>query len=186
LRGFTEGCEDKPRPCWYGVVPGVTNFDDVPKILMRTSVWKPETIKSEIDPITQKAVWRITNVSFTDCRIIIGTGYSQTEKINEIDFYDCSHIVLGHLVDFIEYPGTIYPDCFPSDRLEYRSITIFTDDDLLYAKEYGVKSFTLYQRASDDGWKTTLNDLLQYGKLNGYSTKRWQYWKIAIAQGGCG
>ncbi len=24
LRGFTEGCEDQPQPCWYGVVPGVT------------------------------------------------------------------------------------------------------------------------------------------------------------------
>jgi hypothetical protein len=21
LRGFTEGCEGKPQPCWYGIVP---------------------------------------------------------------------------------------------------------------------------------------------------------------------
>jgi hypothetical protein len=26
LRGFVEGCEDKPQPCWYGIVPGVTNL----------------------------------------------------------------------------------------------------------------------------------------------------------------
>lgn len=24
LAGFTEGCEGKPQPCWYGIVPGVT------------------------------------------------------------------------------------------------------------------------------------------------------------------
>jgi hypothetical protein len=24
LRGFVEGCEDKPQPCWYGIVPGQT------------------------------------------------------------------------------------------------------------------------------------------------------------------
>jgi hypothetical protein len=22
LRGFIEGCENKPQPCWYGIVPG--------------------------------------------------------------------------------------------------------------------------------------------------------------------
>jgi hypothetical protein len=27
LRGFTEGCEDKPQPCWYGIVPGVTTVE---------------------------------------------------------------------------------------------------------------------------------------------------------------
>src|SRR5690554_275096 len=24
LRGFSEECEDKPQPCWYGIMPGVT------------------------------------------------------------------------------------------------------------------------------------------------------------------
>jgi hypothetical protein len=24
LRGFIEGCEGIPQPCWYGIVPGVT------------------------------------------------------------------------------------------------------------------------------------------------------------------
>jgi len=33
LRGFVEGCEDKPQPCWYGIVPGVTAIEDAPSIL---------------------------------------------------------------------------------------------------------------------------------------------------------
>jgi hypothetical protein len=33
LRGFVEGCEDKPQPCWYGIVPGKTRSEDGQKIL---------------------------------------------------------------------------------------------------------------------------------------------------------
>jgi hypothetical protein len=33
LRGFTEGCEDKPQPCWYGIVPGVTEIREAIKML---------------------------------------------------------------------------------------------------------------------------------------------------------
>ncbi len=32
LRGFTEGCEDKPQPCWYGIVPGVTPYWEITEI----------------------------------------------------------------------------------------------------------------------------------------------------------
>lgn len=28
LAGFTEGCETRPQPCWYGIVPGVTTIDE--------------------------------------------------------------------------------------------------------------------------------------------------------------
>ncbi|MFN8372088.1 MAG: hypothetical protein U0694_04340 [Anaerolineae bacterium] len=28
LRGFVEGCEGMPQPCWYGIVPGVTRGTD--------------------------------------------------------------------------------------------------------------------------------------------------------------
>jgi hypothetical protein len=35
LRGFTEGCEGKPQPCWYGIVPGVTSMADGKADLLR-------------------------------------------------------------------------------------------------------------------------------------------------------
>jgi hypothetical protein len=28
LRGFVEGCEGQPQPCWYGIVPGVTTLEE--------------------------------------------------------------------------------------------------------------------------------------------------------------
>ena len=34
LKGFTEGCENKPQPCWYGIVPGVTTWEAAESILV--------------------------------------------------------------------------------------------------------------------------------------------------------
>jgi hypothetical protein len=33
LRGFVEGCEGIPQPCWYGIVPGVTRIGDADRAL---------------------------------------------------------------------------------------------------------------------------------------------------------
>jgi hypothetical protein len=33
LRGFTEDCEGKPQPCWYGIMPSVTTTEAGKKIL---------------------------------------------------------------------------------------------------------------------------------------------------------
>lgn len=32
LSGFSENCQNKPQPCWYGVLPGVTPLSDVLKM----------------------------------------------------------------------------------------------------------------------------------------------------------
>src|SRR5689334_13677459 len=34
LRGFIEGCEDIPQPCWYGIVPGVTTLEDAKRSII--------------------------------------------------------------------------------------------------------------------------------------------------------
>ncbi|MBZ0288456.1 MAG: hypothetical protein K8I30_12640 [Anaerolineae bacterium] len=41
--GFWQGCEDKPQPCWYGIVPGITGGADAFRLLeeagyQRTSI----------------------------------------------------------------------------------------------------------------------------------------------------
>jgi hypothetical protein len=33
LSGFVEGCEDKPQPCWYGIVPGQTTDAEIYRLL---------------------------------------------------------------------------------------------------------------------------------------------------------
>jgi hypothetical protein len=34
LRGFVEGCEGKPQPCWYGIMPGVTTAEEAKNQLL--------------------------------------------------------------------------------------------------------------------------------------------------------
>jgi hypothetical protein len=34
LRGFTEGCEEKPQPCWHGIVPRLTSVVEARQILI--------------------------------------------------------------------------------------------------------------------------------------------------------
>ncbi|MBI5666454.1 MAG: hypothetical protein HZC41_00480 [Chloroflexi bacterium] len=38
LAGFTEGCEGKPPPCWYGIVPGKTSVEAAQRLLERAQV----------------------------------------------------------------------------------------------------------------------------------------------------
>ncbi len=33
LVGFTLGCENQPQPCWYGIVPGMTNVEEASQII---------------------------------------------------------------------------------------------------------------------------------------------------------
>lgn len=47
LRGFTEGCEDKPQPCWYGIVPGVTAKDEVMKLAQNGGYEIPYTLLTQ-------------------------------------------------------------------------------------------------------------------------------------------
>jgi hypothetical protein len=54
LRGFSEGCEDNPQPCWYGIVPGVTRREYVITQLAKNMGY-------DIDPaylmLTQLSIW---------------------------------------------------------------------------------------------------------------------------------
>lgn len=40
LRGFVEGCEDKPQPCWYGIVPGMTTIEEAKMTLATNDYWE--------------------------------------------------------------------------------------------------------------------------------------------------
>jgi hypothetical protein len=50
LRGFIEGCEGIPQPCWYGIVPGVTQLGEANTILHRLGFERRVTV-NEYSPI---------------------------------------------------------------------------------------------------------------------------------------
>jgi hypothetical protein len=56
LRGFIENCEDKPQPCWFGIMPGVTTVNEAKLLLSQfspneldcTRFWQSEMIVYQI------------------------------------------------------------------------------------------------------------------------------------------
>ncbi len=45
--GFVEGCRDKPQPCWFGVMPGVTTIDELYQLLNFIKVPRTRNILSQ-------------------------------------------------------------------------------------------------------------------------------------------
>src|SRR5689334_17247061 len=73
LRGFVEGCEDKPQPCWYGIVPGVT---DPIITLTRIGHYRVEHPENPGAPL-------VLGKSVTDCNVDI----TMKDDGQEVDFF---------------------------------------------------------------------------------------------------
>jgi hypothetical protein len=67
LRGFTEGCEDKPQPCWYGIVPGQTDLPIAEQTVIQQgyqigqnqSDRSIEFIGNEVNDFRRIILWRL-------------------------------------------------------------------------------------------------------------------------------
>lgn len=89
LRGFVEGCEGKPQPCWYGIVPFQTTFEGVRSIAEREG-W------IELSPDPNKGFawldylrYRVTSLSET-CEFAFGSDpESDTTQVVEITLIRC-------------------------------------------------------------------------------------------------
>jgi hypothetical protein len=49
LRGFVEGCKDKPQPCWYGLVPGVTSEKEAVELMVKANYTPKLTLSPSSD-----------------------------------------------------------------------------------------------------------------------------------------
>lgn len=89
LRGFVEGCEDKPQPCWYGIVPGVTTVDDAQKLFTQFRLEK------HIDDFTFLDLTAGCTVRLLDS----GAGWNiDNFVVQGIQIYDCPALKLGNLL----------------------------------------------------------------------------------------
>jgi hypothetical protein len=85
LRGFIEGCEGKPQPCWDGIVPGVTTGDAVKELLKRFEY--PFTIDPPFDPGFSSSAYNMPGVLAIGVSFINGivsqitVAYSNDTKI---------------------------------------------------------------------------------------------------------
>jgi hypothetical protein len=95
LRGFIENCEDKPQPCWYGIVPGVTKVEEASAYLL------------EIDYVDY---YDEQNVSGKSKYCDVFHQYSLKDRtIIGISLQNCRHIDLGLLINELGSPNFVTP-----------------------------------------------------------------------------
>ncbi len=99
LAGFVEGCEDKPQPCWYGIVPGVTTANETLQIIDSLGYELPITrpghvrVLIEDSPLCSFEVW-------DDGRMILAF---------QLDFCH-PDVQVGDVIAFMDLPrGIVVP-----------------------------------------------------------------------------
>ena len=95
LRGFVEGCEDQPQPCWYGIVPGVTDEESARSSVKKAgySISANEFSSNYIQSCQVKPCCK---------HIEVLTGEA---PLSRLVFYQCD-IVLGDLMLTFDPPIT--------------------------------------------------------------------------------
>jgi hypothetical protein len=103
LAGFTEGCEDKPQPCWYGIVPGVTTIDEMLDTLSLHGYDTPEKIPSS-QPLLDDLLIKSPEQQFYDVEILY-------DKDRRVFYFELSpqhqEIKLGDVIAILGNPITI-------------------------------------------------------------------------------
>jgi hypothetical protein len=115
LRGFIEGCEDKPQPCWYGIVPGETTVEEAHILTELGCITNEASFDSRLgfylryvcsanSPVYQIDVGQptdfssttITSVTVWITKVEVGdlVGYFGMPKQFDVDFFLYAGIVL--------------------------------------------------------------------------------------------
>lgn len=105
LRGFTDGCEGKPQPCWYGIVPGASQFSEARK-------WVQSWNSQEYREIESTATFDV-NTRTIGSRYSAGSCYTffhSTQPSTVVDYIevsDCPDLKLGDLINQFGIPKKI-------------------------------------------------------------------------------
>ncbi len=109
LRGFTEGCEDKPQPCWYGIVPGI-NTKEAKNILVNLGY------DLRNPPLPSGAFEDILAYSESKCNLrLLASQRRGTIELPVVIQGKC--LTLGDLFLFFGKPDYVYGEGIKSDYL---------------------------------------------------------------------
>lgn len=101
MRGFTEGCQGQPQPCWYGLVPDKTSFDDA---VHRIRDYGLPIIKSPNETDYPAAVIK---ADFIDCEIELVRSDSDKTLFGGFYFQNCQTLKLGDILNQLGTPYTV-------------------------------------------------------------------------------
>jgi hypothetical protein len=89
LHGFTEGCEDKPQPCWYGIVPEKTTMEEA------------ITMLNQRDDLIRLDNYLFRQSGNQGCVFSLWGG----DIISNVDITKCPETELGDIVNWFDSPN---------------------------------------------------------------------------------
>lgn len=137
LSGFIEGCEGKPQPCWFGIVPEAMTVDQA-KLKLRQYGLDGDLRTHEEQLTDGSPLGTLSgSVEANNCRFVL--HYDPTETDPVIDYVyltNCTSIDIGQAINTFGAPQgvettfgrTFFPNrmSFPSARIDfYDSLTPF-------------------------------------------------------------
>jgi hypothetical protein len=168
LEGFAVGCEGKPQPCWYGIVPGVTTVIEIDTILKDLGFSFVEEL-----PYMHN-VWRFSyRYDVFKCSVFVQKNLQDEPFESESVKIDCLNMRLGDLILIIGTPQTFYLTGwnFKDEKLIAGLQFISTDlskclDFMPNAKvdyvELGSHSFFIYPQSSSDNRDISWHGFMPY------------------------
>lgn len=115
LRGFVEGCEGIPQPCWYGIVPGETWLDDTIQVLIELG-YTPGGNSGSIDTYIFHSNWRQPGSVLVFARC---TSVDCNDPTYNLYLYDWSNLPLGEALSQFGPPPLFYYSGLNDELLSY-------------------------------------------------------------------
>jgi hypothetical protein len=121
LRGFSEGCEAKSQPCWYGIVPGLTDFDTALIILSKNNF--------RVSLYGYPNFMRFSPIDDQHCNIFM----TFTDKVvNKIQLWGCGHFELGEVQSILgEITAIKFEGAWSYEFGEYKISVVPTESEQL-------------------------------------------------------
>jgi hypothetical protein len=111
LRGFTEGCEGKHQPCWYGITVGKTTIQAAQEMLQDKGYHQSnrELLSLGGDGYSYDYQVYAGTTCGTSLRHYLKSAQAalETDTVDEIMLFDCPAFLLGHLINVVGEPEGI-------------------------------------------------------------------------------
>jgi hypothetical protein len=137
LRGFIEGCENKPQPCWYGIVPGVTSDQDAAELMLKAGYTRTINYNNSCFNNGGPACYRSDNLVPGFVQMIWSRCTELGACRNDIEIYGISgsfenyDVMLGDVIIATGLPPYIRHDCnliLSYDQLSTRFTLMYRPD----------------------------------------------------------
>jgi hypothetical protein len=159
LRGFVEGCEGIPQPCWYGIVPGVTTINEASIILENLN----------FNYLTAYDAW----ASYRESGVCDIKVYEDMDGyVDFLEFTICGLLTFKDVVTFFDFPLMAVSEdvCIGGTWVEYDYLNIVFDHSLNMNSL--VENFSLIAHTPAQGiFRTLWRDIILLGYYEVDSTE---------------